>query len=492
MAMLNFGEYTPDLPDLDSRGVTVAKNVLPFGNAYKSFPSATVYSDALDNPCLGAIAVRDSDAVVYNYAGDTSKLYSMNSGVWSDVSKSGGYSTAADDKWKFTKWGNKLLAVNYADNPQSITLGGANFADLTTDFKARHIAVVRDFVVVGNTNDSTDGNVANRVRWSAINDETSWTVSAATQADYQDIQGEQGWVQAIVGGEYGIVFCERSIYRMTYVGSPIVFQFDEVERGRGTPASNSVVKFGQGVGYLGIDGFYIFNGQSSIAIGVHKVDRFFWDDVDQNFMYNIFGAHDPENQLLMWAYPNADATAGRPNRVLVYNYSPNAMMRWSLIDEQDISFFYRSFGEGYTLDGLDSVSTDIDTGFSVSFDSRVWTGNTNLLSGFNGDNKQVNFDGAALDATLETQELQLTNGGKTLVNTVRPIIDGAATLTMQVGERNIQSDSVTWGPSTATNSNGNCAVRSSARYHRARVSTSGAFDFAQGVEVLKASARGSR
>ena len=73
------------------------------------------------------------------------------------------------------------------------------FSDLVS-LKAKYIAVIRDFVVAGY--DRKSGTVYNqRVKWSGINDSSTWTPSQATQSGFQDIVGSHGNFQAIVGGE---------------------------------------------------------------------------------------------------------------------------------------------------------------------------------------------------------------------------------------------------------------------------------------------------
>ncbi len=90
--------------------------------------------------------------------------------------------------------------------------------DLASDApQARYVTVVRDFVVSGYINSSTV--YPNRVQWSALGDESSWANSATTQADFQDIP-DGGSVVGLTGGEYGLVFMDRSIHRMSYIGSP--------------------------------------------------------------------------------------------------------------------------------------------------------------------------------------------------------------------------------------------------------------------------------
>ena len=84
--------------------------------------------------------------------------------------------------------------------------------------KAKTMAVIKDFVMVGDTNDGTDGDQPNRVWWPAINDPTNWPTpgsssAAQVQSDYQNLPGT-GRVQKVapaIGGADGAVFCERGI-----------------------------------------------------------------------------------------------------------------------------------------------------------------------------------------------------------------------------------------------------------------------------------------
>lgn len=493
MSYLAFGSYLPDLPDYQNPGVTVAKNVTPFGASYKQFPSLVNYSNALTASCKGAIKSRDSGGNAKNFAGDATKLYKLGSAAWSDVSKVGGYSTATDGRWEFTLFGSEIIATNFADTMQTFNIESSSvFADVTgTPPTARHIATVRDFLVVGNTNDVSDGSVPYRIRWPGVGTTNSWTVSATTQSNYKDLYGEGGWVQRIIGGEYGVIFQERSIWRMTYVGSPVIFQFDKIEDNKGTPAPGSVIKIGNYIAYLGIDGFYIFDGNQSIPIGFNQVDKTFYNEVDQNYLYNVSAAVDPTNQIIYWSYPATGNTGGRPNKILMYNYSANAEKRWSFA-EQELELIFSYAAEGYTLDSLDTVSTNIDT-LSPSLDSRFWTGSVSNLSAFTSSHKLASFTGTALDAAIETGEYQLNEGYRTVVNLVRPLVDGSSsTVSVQIGTRNTLAETVTWGMASSVQSDGDAPVRSEARYHRARVNISGGFTHAQGIEILESSATGTR
>ncbi len=482
MMQLPFGEFLPDQPGLGNPGATLATNVLPMRSHYRPIKGLSVYSNALDENMQGAIGVTKRSGEVYVFAGDASKLYRINRSSapnFEDVSQAGTYNTPDDRRWQFTQFGDKILATNFEDPIQSFDLeSSSTFTDLGgTPPKAHHLAVINNFVVVGNTWDSTDGHRPNRVRWSAIDNAENWTVSASTQADFQDLQGEGGRIQAVIGGDYGVIIQERSIWRMTYVGSPLVFQFEEVEKNRGTFSPNSVVHVGGRVFYLGESGFYMFNGQESIPIGANKVDEYFLDDLERTFLPNITAAADPINKLVYWSYTGAGHTGGRPNKILVYNWELGI---WAS-GELETEGLFRSVTMGESLDSLDTISGSLDD-LAYSLDSSVWVGGAPILAAFNTDHKLCFFNGANLDATLETKEIALREGERTHVQGVRPILDGGTT-TVQIGSREGLNDSTTWSSEITTNNIGVADCRSNARYHRFRLNLTGNWSTVQGLEL---------
>ena len=51
-----------------------------------------------------------------------------------------------------------------------------------------------------------------RVKWSGLNDSSTWTPSQATQSGFQDIVGSHGNIQAIVGGESaGVIYGKSNL-----------------------------------------------------------------------------------------------------------------------------------------------------------------------------------------------------------------------------------------------------------------------------------------
>lgn len=392
------------------------------------------------------------------------------------------YSTDGAERWEFVQWKDTVIATNFADPPQSISIGGSAFGDLAGGPpKAKHVGIVADFVVFGNV-DESGTRTPNKLVWSALGNELSYTADAATQADFQVLVGAGGDIQHVSPGETGYVFQEYSIWTMNYVGSPDIFQFNEVEVGRGTPAPASVARIGRFAFYLGQDGFYYFDGVQSHPIGAEKVDRTFYADLDTEYYDRVTGAIDPVNHLVLWSYPGAGSTGGAPDTIIFYNW---VTQKWGYC-EINTQIILRSFSTGYTLDGLDAVNASLDA-LPFSLDSRAWQGGALLMSAFDSSNKLSNFDGAALTASIETPEMQHFENQRANVVYCRVqanSFSGTASVTLQIATRDQQKLAKSWSSAYSENGvNGIFDVRENGRYHTYRAVIANDFDNAIGVEV---------
>lgn len=490
--MISFGEWMPDIAAYGNRGATEAKNVVPTSEGFRQMLALSPATTALNAYARGAFAAQASSQLSYNYAGSGTKLYQLADGAWTDQSKaSGTYALTEKASWEFVKWGEKVITVGGINTgtpvpPQIITLGavgGTEFADLGgSPPQARHIAVVRDFVVLGNLYESAT-NYPARVRWCGVNDETNWATDPSAQSDYQELQGKGGWIQAIRGGQFGVIFQERSIWRQDYIGPPLAFSFNETLPGIGVLASNSVVQYGDLIFFLSQTGFKAVRGGTEILnIGENKIDRWFLSRFDETQKHRMSGAVDHRNKRLMWVYPAIGSTGGTPNEGVIFDLASG---KWSRL-EISVIWVYDAYGEDYTLEGLDSVSASLDA-LAHSLDSPAWIGGAINVGGFGSDHKSGLFDGAPLSAVLETKEDRLSGRARTSVTRVRPEVDGAGTLTVAAGTRDTLTDSVVWGSDAGSERDGNHAARADARFHRFRVNVDGGFDKALGVTIVEGS-----
>ncbi len=353
--------------------------------------------------------------------------------------------------------------------------------------RCKYAAIVRNFLVGANTNDPAFGAQPQRVWWSALNDPTDWptpgtAAAAAVQSSYNDLLGAGGWIQGIVGNlgaADGAVFMERAIWRMVYAGPPAVFYFFAAEGSRGTPSPGSIVQVGPLVYYLGRDGFYVFDGATSRPIGVNKVDKYFYANVDQNNMDRVVGTFDPVNKLVIWAWPDTAAVNGTPNHLLIYNWQ---LDRWSIAD-LTAEFLATLMSFGYTLDSMASLGT-LDSLPPFPFDSRAWTGGRDVLAAFDTGHRLNFFNGANLAATIDTTELQPFPGQRAQLSNARPLVDGGVP-SVAIGIRNRLVDQPTFGSAVAINGIGSAPQRANARYMRGEITVpaGAAWTHCQGLEI---------
>lgn len=479
--MIKFGDWLPDQPDMGGAGVINAENVIPSINGYRSVNSFTSFSNAGTNILKGIFATKDNNGSVNLFAGDQGKLYKFNPATSNldDVTRSSGgaYSLTSDkERWRFVQFGTSVIASGGAgENLQEFTLGtDSQFADLTgSPPKAEFLAVIGDQVWTANI-DEGSGVIPFRTRWSALNDATSWTVGT-NQADFQDIP-DAGAITGLVGGTYGTILMEKAILRASYVGTPLIYQIDKVETTKGCTFSGSVANIGNLIFYLNEDGFFAFDGRQSTPIGMEKVNKFFFNDVSIGHIDKISCAIDPQNQVVAWSYVSTQSGSTTPNKILFYNYS---LKKWSIAEvENDLIAPF--FTAGFTLDDLDNLASNMDS-LTGTLDSNTFKGGT-LLFGGSKDNKIFAFNGSPLTGTIETQEFSITKGKHSIVTKTVPYFKGGD-VSIAVGTRNRQSDDVTFTSGSSLNVDGFTQHRDQGRFHRVKMTISGNWNIAQGVDI---------
>lgn len=480
MPVIPLPAWTPDQPE-HGNGLIVCKNVIPVtSRSYGPAADLSLYSNALTARCQGAFKALDSSGNVNIFAGTATTLERLTSAStsWEDVTRTAGgaYGISADDFWSAAQYGLRVVMVNLTDDPQSYVIGtSTDFAALAgTPPKAKFVSVWRDFLVLAHL--STDNQ---KVRWSAIDDPTSWptigsAAAAAAQSDEQVLAGDGGAITGIVGGlgnADGAVFQEFAVWRVQYVGPPLVFTFDRVEGAKGTPAPGSIAQVGGIAFYLGEDGFNAFDGLQSAAIGNEMVDKTFFDDVDETYLSRISSAVDPIHKLVYWAYPGESHVGGVPNKILVYNW---LLKRWSIIEGLNIQFLLRAATFGLNVDSAAAAIYNVDDS-PFGPDSRFWAGGASTLAGFNNAHRLGFFSGTPLAASIETGDLDLAEGRRAFVLGIRPIVD-TDSVTASVGYRDSQASEPTYTTATAPASDAFCPQRISSRFARAKI------DIAAGVD----------
>jgi hypothetical protein len=453
-----FGEWMPDQPGITG-SLTDAKNCVSQSFGYGPFPQAVAFSAAAAENLTSLFAGKQPDGVTKLFAAGRTKIFTV-SGVGAVTQVNTGYTTSANERFRFTQFGDVVIATDNSSKLQAWTLGTSTaFADLAAAAPvAKYVTVVRDFVVTANTFESSKQEQY-RVRWSGINDETTWTPSATNQADFQDL-ADGGQIMGIRGGEFGLVLLERGIHRMSYIGSPLIFQFDNISRNKGCMVSGSVAQYQGLTFFLSDDGFYACDGQQVIPIGAEKVDRWFLDDVSENDYPSMSAAVDPVRKLILWNYKSKDGS----RKLIMYNFNTK---KWTYGDA-GTDFISDASTASSTLEEVDSLSASIDA-LATPLDSILFAGGKYFLGGTLAT-KVITYTGTPMTARIQTGDIEA--GGQSVVTLARPQVDqGSATVA--VASRRLLSENVTFGTAVAASDDNRVSLRGSGKYHRIEVNPTG-------------------
>ena len=466
---ITFGEWMPDQSGI-SGALTDAKNVVSQAIGYGPFPTPVSLSSAASEDLTSLYAAKAPDSTTFLFTAGASKIFTVG-GTGTLTQVNSGLTTSGFDRVRFTQFGKRVIICNNANKLKSWILGtSTTFTEISADAPiCKFITVVRDFVVCANTLESSVQQQY-RVRWSAINDETDWVENVNTQSDYQDIP-DGGQIMGIRGGEFGIILLERSIHRMTYVGTPFIFQFDNISRNKGCMVSGSVAQY-QGITFfLSDDGFYMCDGQNVIPIGSEKIDRFFLSDASEADYPSMSSAIDPVRKLVIWNYKSVDAN----RKLIIYNF---VTKKWTYADA-GTDYLGEASSSALTLENLDTISASIDA-LTTSLDSLLYIGGKYFLGGTYGT-RVYSYTGTSLTGNISTGDIDI--GANSVVTLARPIVDNGSG-SLSIASRQLLNQSVTYGTSTAADTENRVSLRSAGRYHRLNlVPTGAAWKTAVAVDV---------
>ena len=467
MAVLGFGEWLPDLPPLENTGAIYVNNVVPTagGNYAPWYAFTPINAYATTERCQGAITARANNGTVSTIAGGRTKLSLATTGAFSDVSRlvGGAYTGQETDYWKFAKFGDVVFGTNFADKPQQFTLSSStNFTDSATFPRAKFITASKDFVFLGNINDSFDGLRPERVAWSQIRAAT-YTPGVGL-SDNNDLLGDGGVVMGLHHGSYLTVLQEKAVWRADFTGDvAIPFAFQKFESTQGSSYPNGSAQYADVVYFISQDGFCRSNGQTVETIGSGKVNKYFNDNINRSYPERVYAAIDVLNRLVVWVYPSL-LSSGTPDKAIIYYMNENRFSQGDVAVDAIFSTLTRDTS-------IDDIPLPLDALGAVSLDSAVYAGGAYRLGGFNSSNLLCYRGSSPLAATIIGAEVQITPNRRTTLKGLKVSCDvmPQSSMTVSVGTRDNQGATSVFTTMVTPSARNHFPFRADGRYHRARV-----------------------
>lgn len=301
--------FAPDKDPLTAGIVLSCTNAIPTVRGFKALPSGVAVSNALPAPPLGATVAYYSDGSQRIVAGTASHLYSLDSGAW--VRADGAQTFTATQRWRFTQFGDDLLAFSSGQIPQFALGPTGTFAVLGgLPDHAPLVVSVAGFVVLG------DGTF-----WysSAAGTDNNWTPSVQTLAATGALYDFPGPITAVTQILRNIaMFKGTAMWIGKFIGPPTTWQFDVVSENVGTFGQESVVSLSDSLAFLGTDDFYVCSGYAPQRIPNSPIAWFF-DNADPARLANVLGRYDSINSVIWWHFQSPTAGTTAYDRYVAYN-----------------------------------------------------------------------------------------------------------------------------------------------------------------------------
>jgi len=189
----------------------------------------------------------------------------------------------ADNAFSSTTMNNIYVVTNGIDQPQQYEgTVATGFTDLSTNLASGAITTsevvftFKDHICFCN-NTENGADTPARVSWSNVGSITDYVVGTA---GYQDLLDEESWIVAAeqVGENDYIIYKERSIVLMTWVGGHTPFRFKTMVDGTGVVGKDAVTS---------VAGLHYCFGQDSLFTYDGGVDVKYLPDLNRQYMYDL-------------------------------------------------------------------------------------------------------------------------------------------------------------------------------------------------------------
>lgn len=483
------GEFLPAFPKQNNPGCIVANNCIPAEGGYSPLfgpseaattvtrPDASTEATFL-GPVIGAQLFfrNDGTPLVAGGAEDTLFVRAGSAATETTVAAS----VTDGEFWDFAQFNDFVFATSLANDPYYLT-------DIDSDLvwsalpgsppKARYCERFADFLMLGYINGAPT-----RIQWSSFNSPaTSWAASRLTQAGFADLDPRFGDITALVGGRYPMVFQNRGISLVQYVGPPTVWRVSIVSEDRGCIAPFSVATIGAQTYFLSQDGFYMTNGSEFVPIGSQRVNKWFFSEADNTKLSRTQAAVDWANRAIIWSFWS-EGSAGY-DRFLIYSWEQNRFSTAML----DVDWLVGTRTDAISLEDLDALFATLED-VTPSLDSEFWLAGDRVLGAFvstGGEAVLNTFSGPALQADWELGAFQPSPGVRAFVSDAQPVLE-ATDWAMQIAAiaaDNERAENITSYSSPGVS--GSCPLRADGKEMRlaARMPAASVWRRAQGVQL---------
>ena len=200
------------------------------------------------------------------------------------------------------------------------------------------------------------------IRFSDQESFTDWETRDDNTAGELRIGTGSEIVAAVQTKQQVVIFTDRSVSAMQFIGAPFTFGLTEVSTNTSIASQNAAVAFGDDVYWMGDQSFYRYDG--NVQPIPCPVEEYVFADLNVSQRAKVTAAVNSKFNEIWWFYPSASSDTN--DKYVVYNYVENswyygALARTAWYDNAVSNLPIAAATDGYLYfheDGLDDGSTN--------------------------------------------------------------------------------------------------------------------------------------
>jgi hypothetical protein len=221
--------------------------------------------------------------------------------------------------WSLDTWGEYLVACNPSDGVlyewDLDTSGVADpISNAPTDNLGLMVTEERFLFALG------AGGNPRKVQWSDREDNTNWTPAATNEAGSLTLQTQGELMAGIRMQGRALLLTDTDAHAATYVGPPYVYGIERVGTNCGLIARKALASVDNIVYWMGVDGFFAFDGTKVVELKCDVSDYVF-DSINRVQKSKIYAMPNSGHDEIWWFYP--DEAANDNTRYVAFNYKEN-------------------------------------------------------------------------------------------------------------------------------------------------------------------------
>ena len=154
------------------------------------------------------------------------------------------------------------------------------------------------------------------IRFSDQESFTDWAATSTNTAGELRIGTGSEIIAAVQTKQQVIVFTDRSVSAMQFIGAPFTFGLSEVSTNTSIASQNAAVAFGDAVYWMGDEVFYKYDG--NVQIISCPVEEYIFNNMNSAQRLKIVAGVNSKFNEIWWFYPSANSQTN--DSYVVYNY----------------------------------------------------------------------------------------------------------------------------------------------------------------------------